>query len=637
MDDNIKRIQNKLKSIDYSGHKTDEYVFTISCVDYFYYNRDISDKQIEDGYTDGGYAEKSDGGIDFVYEDGEYLYLIQGKSEKSLSYKKIREIYTDILDTVEKFEKEEVGNLTSKLRDNYITKYDKLTNPKFKFVIFTNTVITDDLDKKIKDLNKDKKFKGKYLEIYGKDQIGNQQQIVDYGYTTVDEGTLLLSKKSYKDDKTNEIVKASKDNYIKYKSPDGEGIILNISAVSLRRLYDKTKDKGLFGYNLREHYKYTALEVDAGIENTIDDERNNFWFYNNGITIGCGNYELNDNELKLYDFSIINGAQTTYKIGEYKKTSLLKDFDVVCKVVKAKNSLKSDFILKISEASNSQKPIIPQDLKANSEEQKKLQNKFNNNGDYSLYIYIKRSDKKAPGKYKGKEKWTKIKNIKLGQIILSSLYQRPGTARSNTKEIFGDEDIYKMIFDIDKIKSYDYNTLYDLVRLDHYYSEYCSKKTNELADKIKKAGLLKERDKLSNLKTMYGNSELYVIAIISYFIKREYFNLGSIYAKPNDKEKNMEKLEQKMISGDLSIKYSKNDYFKKLHKLFDYIVKELSDYYDEIHSIKNYTSQSNFLKTDNTYRDVILPFFEDLYENDEEKIIKENIDIFDSNNNKKEV
>ena len=38
-----------------------------------------------------------------------------------------------------------------------------------------------------------------------------------------------------------------------------------------------------------------------------------FWLKNNGITIVCGDFEIDGREVKLRDFSIINGGQTTYR------------------------------------------------------------------------------------------------------------------------------------------------------------------------------------------------------------------------------------------------------------------------------------------------------------------------------------
>ena len=65
------------------------------------------------------------------------------------------------------------------------------------------------------------------------------------------------------------------------------------------RKYGKT---GLFSYNLREFISQKS--VDDGIKQTIKQEKDKFWFYNNGITIGCRDFNKDGNVIKLYDFSI---------------------------------------------------------------------------------------------------------------------------------------------------------------------------------------------------------------------------------------------------------------------------------------------------------------------------------------------
>ena len=69
MDDNLKKIRALTENLDFSGNNSDEFLFTINCVDYFYYGGNIGKVDIIDGFTDGA----NDGGIDFVYSDSENL------------------------------------------------------------------------------------------------------------------------------------------------------------------------------------------------------------------------------------------------------------------------------------------------------------------------------------------------------------------------------------------------------------------------------------------------------------------------------------------------------------------------------------------------------------------------------------
>lgn len=47
----------------------------------------------------------------------------------------------------------------------------------------------------------------------------------------------------------------------------------------------KYAGKGLFDLNIRKYIRNTL--VDNGIKNTLDKDRQNFWFLNNGIIIAC--------------------------------------------------------------------------------------------------------------------------------------------------------------------------------------------------------------------------------------------------------------------------------------------------------------------------------------------------------------
>ena len=116
--------------------------------------------------------------------------------------------------------------------------------------------------------------------------------------------------------------------------------------------------------NLR--YFVRKKEVDNAIQKTISEEPQNFWYKNNGIIIICENYEIDGKVLRLYNFSIINGGQTTNRIG---RSDINEDFFLQCKVVKTKgitSSERDSFALSIAEASNAQKPIKKSDIAVSS-------------------------------------------------------------------------------------------------------------------------------------------------------------------------------------------------------------------------------------------------------------------------------
>jgi hypothetical protein len=202
-------------------------------------------------------------------------------------------------------------------------------------------------------------------------------------------------------------------NYLEYESDTARGILVNIQATSLIALYNKNKSNGLFDLNIRRYICNTM--VDSGIKRTLDKDREDFWFLNNGIIIACEDFSLDGNTVELSGFSIVNGGQTTTLIGEYKGDNK-KDFSVPCKIICDKEQRKGrkinslSFFTRIAEATNSQKPILPRDLKSNSPEMLRLGRMLSDN---DVFLEIKRGLK--PSKiYK-----YHIKNDELAQLILS--------------------------------------------------------------------------------------------------------------------------------------------------------------------------------------------------------------------------
>lgn len=581
--ENYEKIMELAKKAGLSeGKLNDEFLFTLQMVDYFYYNKNIGEQDIRENFVDGS----SDGGIDYILNKDDMMYLIQGKTSSSLSYEDIRNVFFKMDTTINDFEKIRYDSYSEKLKTTYLNAYDDLSeNKNITLVLFTKTEFSEDLKLKIDKMKKEEFLSNYSVEVYDAKDIEFKKMTSSFDKEFIREDSINLSDAK---------------NALWYGK---NGIILNIKASSLKKLYAKHSKNGLFSYNLREHI--AQKNVDNGIEHTIKNEKDNFWFYNNGITIGCEDFFLDGYVLKLYNFSIINGAQTTTKIGESKIINSEYDFDLVCKVVKANRSLndESDFIMKISEASNSQKPIKARDLKANAKEQKILQTKCAENKN-ALAIEIKRGVK--PKNYSKVEKWQRVTNEYIGQLILACLLQRPGSARSGKITIFTSEKLYNQIY---KNRKLDCDILYDLVRIAEQYEQF----KNTYADDIDDIDLI----------AACKNGKLTTLAIIFYLYKR--FN--SIIDSCFDKRLN----EDNIINTKLTLEYKEDDYEKKLNELFKFIIKKLSDIYEKKKESLKLTSYSNFFKTDKTYQEVILTEFDRILDDewDKEKL-EEYMKIFNN-------
>ena len=561
-----------------AGKKTEEYTFTLEATDIFFYRGNIGAADIRDGFVDGA----NDGGIDYIYSDEETLYLIQGKSSESMSFEDVTNALNKIAMTFTLFSNDKADELNDSLRSALSNAYDDLTEDKnVELVLFTNSLFDDAVKKKIENIKNQEPLNKFDVSIYDKSDIELQKAIEEENSNLVSEGSLIL-----------ELGDEKNANQLKYGN--GRGIIVNIRASSLKDLYQKYNRQGLFSYNLREHI--TQKNVDDAIDKTIRSDKDNFWYYNNGITIGCEDYAISGYKLKLYGFSIINGAQTTTKIGKSNVVNEKNDFSLTCKVVRADNSLgeEEDFISKISEASNSQKPIKSRDLKSNFREQRVLQNKASNNGKHSLSIEIKRG--KKPRNYKSVEKWQRVQNDYVGQLIYSCIFQHPGTARNSKNTMFSSKAIYQTIFH----RNHDYDTLFDLVRMGDVYDQY----VKSLAETADSSGAIEQF-------SMAKNAKLSVLGILCYLLKKK---------KGLITDRNSDKVHEDNLSGLLVSDYPGDDLDTLLYSCYEFIVRQLTRIYKEYESSMKWTSYSNFLKSDKYYDDIILRYIDDLDSYDKKKI-----------------
>lgn len=555
------------------GKQTEEYLFTLEMVDLFYYKGNIGKIDIKTGFTDG----TGDGGIDFIYTDDEVMYLVQGKTSDTLTIEEISNVFYKMKNTVENFESGSYSQYSKKLKSVYRNIYDSLDdNKNIEFVLFTNTKIKDALLKRISELKKKKEFSSFEITIYDKVDI-EKKEILSYSDSDLvveDSIQIFLNKND-------------KNNMLAY----GEnGRIVNVKATSIKYLYEKYADSGLFSYNLREHV--AQKNVDEGIELTIKNDKDNFWFYNNGITIGCEHFDESGNKIKLFNFSIINGAQTTTKIGKSKFIDSKHDFPLVCKIVKSdlNNKKSRDFIGKISEASNSQKPIKFRDLKSNDFHQKELEARSGSNK-YPLAIEIKRGVK-AKNYYKVREKWQRVSNEYIGQLILSCIFQKPGMARNSKNTIFSSKKMYQQVF----VRKHDFDTLYDLVRLGNIYDEYLNRVVKETND-VDTIGIMK-------------NGKLTILAIVCYLVKKQ----RKIVIDHTSDE-----VYKDNLTGLLFTDYPKDDLNKKIEEIFKYIIRKLESLYEQKKEVEKITSFSNYFKNEKFY-EIFIRELDEIDDWDKEKL-----------------
>lgn len=569
---------------------SDDRAFSYVLLDNFFDVQDFGDQT--DLVTDGA----NDGGIDFLYydEDESRVILCQAKCTANLSYQEIGNEFDKMNSTLENFKIGNTGAYNDKLKNALQNALDRLPDDAQDNIVFNLYTTSDvDINEALKKLNNTThKFSIDIVNIYQQSDIANKIQenqekleIVDYEKIKIDRAK----------------------NFLEYESDEARGVMVNIMSTSLVKLYNKYSLSGLFDLNIRRYIP--SKLVDSRINDTLDKCREEFWFLNNGIIIACEDFDIDGNTITLKGFSIVNGGQTTNLIGKYKGNNK-KEFAIPCKIIARKEDGKNknpkdnslQFFTRIAEATNSQKPILPRDLKSNSPEMIRLARTLKNE---KIFLEIKRGVKAAfVPQYS-------IKNDELAQLILSMVMQRPGTARSSKKVIFDTPDTYGKIFKVNYDKDANKKAfLIDLIKLNDRYAKVEAE--------------LKEGSLTDMQVEVLKNGKQIIFALFGVLYRMAN---NDISEKDIVQDRNIVKTNPFTYGAFIS-NYVKDDIDKKLKNTVADLVKIVTESYENAFNNGQATSVSNHFKTDPKYMDQILKKFVDCLTMTVGDDLKAQMDIF---------
>lgn len=551
----------------------DDYAFSLFLLQFFYFDgKPIQEcwNDITDCVVDGA----NDGGIDFVYydEENDKIILGQAKYKNALSPSDVIEELNKMSNTVSNFVEGQTGAYNEKVKKQLQNALDRLPDESIGNIDY-NIYTTAQLDKS----NVYSKI-SKQHAAYSEDMVNlyHEEDLVE----RVNETMITLETVSHE---KVQIDKAK--NWLRYETQETEGVIVNLSSKSLIKLYNSYADEGLFDLNIRKYVPNRS--VDDGIKNTLDSDRESFWFLNNGIIIACDDFELDGNTVNIYDFSIVNGGQTTNLIGKYKGKNT-QEFYIPCKIVcSRKKQNNQDFFTKIAEATNSQKPIQPRDLKSNSPEMRRIK-KFLQ--DANIELEIKRGDKpvlKTP-KYK-------IRNDELGQYMVSFVLQKPGTSRSGKKKVFDDNALYHSVYRVnyfseDEKKSFLLSSI-DLIM-----------RVKPILEKLKVSTELNELQK-EILKN--GTQVIYALLGVLYRLANNDIEREDLIQQPDLVRSSSSFAYRELFN------YSYDELEENLNSIIKTLIMIVTDGYQKKANDPSLaiTSVSNYFKTDKKYYDLIIPEF----------------------------
>jgi AIPR protein. len=155
-----------------------------------------------------------------------------------------------------------------------------------------------------------------------------------------------------------------------------------VTTMPAKYLYSQYKKYGtkLFSANVRDYLgsRKTDININYGIKKTAVECPEDFWVYNNGLTLLTNSYDVKKRNgrkyLSIEGLSIVNGAQTTGAIGSLPKTPV-GEVLVPVRLVKTTDS---ETIFNIIQYNNSQNKISASDFRSRDRIQKRLKEEFDN-------------------------------------------------------------------------------------------------------------------------------------------------------------------------------------------------------------------------------------------------------------------
>jgi hypothetical protein len=213
-------------------------------------------------------------------------------------------------------------------------------------------------------------------------------------------------------------------------------LVTSVTGKEIFRLFQEY-GKDLFSLNVRDYLGIVNKDsnVNNNIRITAENEPEQFWPFNNGLTIITHDFELGDN-LIVNGLAIVNGAQTTGAIGNLQAEPN-ESLRVAVRFYKASDQ---EFIEKIIRFTNSQNAIEAADFRSTDSVQRRLRQEFEQikGADYN-------GGRRGSGGDKIQRKPDLLPNYTVGQA-LSAFHGDPVIAYNEKARIWSDNEAYSKVF-----------------------------------------------------------------------------------------------------------------------------------------------------------------------------------------------
>jgi hypothetical protein len=420
IEEDIREYQQNMTYLE-NIHK-DEWAFNYWVLDkLFYEDEELIEEKIID-YNDLGIDAYQ------IYEETKEVYLIQNKYYSPSTSITAEYIKNDFLLRGITALKNGTYKRSEELQ-NFFTKYKKHSDFSVHLQLFvTNNNRSKESEEYIKKFNlENPQYRAQiyYLNDIEERYYGEIEEIrknISIKVESVNKGTILnINTEGYK-----------LENVL-----DAKYVLTPV--VSVYRLYRDSIEKGypIFDKNIREYLGNRGINKSIYTTLLDKEDRKNFFYYNNGITVICDSMSKINMQTSMYNMNasftienpqIVNGCQTVNSIYEALKNEdpetierEYKDTFVMLKILEidrddvGKEKLYKDIV----KYNNSQNAIDEKTFVANTEIFIRLQREFREKG---FLLLIKQSDKnKFSTEYKTITKLKQANDERLQKFGLASM------------------------------------------------------------------------------------------------------------------------------------------------------------------------------------------------------------------------
>lgn len=243
-------------------------------------------------------------------------------------------------------------------------------------------------------------------------------------------------------------------NEYTHEKNEVEGRVYNAKLSDLVKLYDNLGDD-LFKDNVREKIE-DVLDVDMEIKNTLENQPEDFWFLNNGITLLVESdsikqrreYQLDINISNNCDVSVINGAQTIsvaamyyLNLFETLENKILSDKEREEFEVKKRQALEAKVLLRVIKKDSYREELkdFYKNISVSLNRQKAINDADIRYTDYLIEDINSISEKKKEPFFRIQKRSSNKQRRSRGEykiedfVKITAIYllQEPGTARSS--------------------------------------------------------------------------------------------------------------------------------------------------------------------------------------------------------------